>query len=64
MLSVFNITVDGQQRPIAIIVLGSRNRKKDIQTLYRFLLRSATVRTQASNTIRYRDGVTYVVGVK
>ena len=37
MLAVFEMEIDGQKRPVAVIVLGSDDAKSDIGVLYRFV---------------------------
>jgi len=37
MLAVFEIPIGNEVRPVAIIVLGSKDRKKDIETLYQYI---------------------------
>ena len=62
MLSIFNIPVDGQNRTVAIIILGSDRRKKDIQGLYRWFSKHATVTPNTHNTIFAQDGITHIIG--
>ncbi len=62
MLSVFNIPIDGYERTIAIIILGSDKRKKDVQSLYRWFSNYASTVPKTHNTITMQDGVTYVTG--
>jgi len=38
MLAVFEITIGGKKRPIAIIVLGSRDGKRDVEEVFQYVL--------------------------
>jgi D-alanyl-D-alanine carboxypeptidase len=40
MLAVYNITIGGQERPIAIIILGSQNAKEDARTILTYIKNS------------------------
>jgi len=62
MLSVFKIPMNGQDRTVAIIILGSDRRKKDIQGLYQWFSRHATVTPNTHNKMLVQDGITHITG--
>ncbi len=62
MLSIFNIPFKDNERPVAIIILKSNERKKDIQRLYKWLMTQINPTKNIYNSIQTKDGVTYVTG--
>jgi len=61
MLSIFRVTISGEERRIAIIILGSDKRKSDISTLYNWFNKYAKSH-QVDNKIFAQDDATLISG--
>ncbi|MCD5384347.1 MAG: hypothetical protein LRZ97_00330 [Candidatus Pacebacteria bacterium] len=61
MLSIFKIEINGEQREVAIIILGSNKRKDDVMTLYNWLNKYAQ-NHQIGNKLTAQDEVTLISG--
>jgi D-alanyl-D-alanine endopeptidase (penicillin-binding protein 7) len=61
MLSIFKTKVDGEDRTIAIIILGSNKRKKDVQGLYNWFTKHANT-DKSHNEIFAEGGTTHITG--
>lgn len=61
MLSIFKADIAGEKHAIAIIILGSDRRKKDISGLYKWFIKHASKST-GHNKIFAEGGVTHITG--
>jgi D-alanyl-D-alanine carboxypeptidase len=60
MLSIFKVNIQGEERIITIIVLDSKNRKKDILKLYNWFQKYAT--TESTNKLFVQNNITIIKG--